>query len=136
MEALHQAHVLMQVGRNFVAGHNQEKERARHGFKHQLLKRQKPDETLVPISTFLRLEFQDGKRRAVSQSYHGSGRTHSHQLTFVGREDRAADLEALQLDRCVSAPLQQSTETLRAYVVASQTDQKAQTPFAVEPGAS
>lgn len=136
MEALHQAHVLMQVGRNFVAGHNQEKERARHGFKHQLLKRQKPDETLVPISTFLRLEFQDGKRRAVSQSYHGSGRTHSHQLTFVGREDRAADLEALQLDRCVSATLQQSTETLRAYVVASQTDQKAQTPFAVEPGAS
>lgn len=132
MEALHQAHVLLQVGKHVVSGQNQEKKRAAHSFEHQLLQRQKEDGSLVALSTFLRLEFQDGKRRAVSQSYHGSGRVHIHQLDFVSRRSRVEDLKALQLDKAISASLEHVPPSVQAFAAASQTDDKAKTPWAVE----
>ena len=53
--------------------------------------------------SFLRLEFQDGKRKAASQDYHGSGRARAHQLDYVGSADRRAT--ALKLQRSVRATL-------------------------------
>ena len=99
-----------------------------------MLKRRREDGTCVPGMTFLRIEFQDGKRRAASQSYHGSGRPHSHQLDFVGKQRRAEDLRALKLDECVSASLDQQPATVTAFATASQTDQQAKTPWPIYSG--
>ena len=41
---------------------------------------------------FFRLEYQDGKRKAATQSYHGSGRVHCHSLNYL-REPKRARLE-------------------------------------------
>lgn len=123
-EALHQAHVLTQVGLNFVSGHNCPKERKDADYVHQLLQRTREDGSNVPLSTFLRLEFQDGKRRAVSQSYHGSGRAHAHQLDFVSRSRREEDVRALRLDKCMSASLDGLPEPLKHFARAAQVDER------------
>ena len=41
---------------------------------------------------FFRLEYQDGKRKAATQAYHGSGRVHCHSLNYL-REPKRAKLE-------------------------------------------
>eukprot|EP00913_Durusdinium_trenchii_P017000 g15985.t1 len=135
-EALHQVHLLTQLGMNFLTGKNCAKERAKAGHRHQLLQTTREDGTQVPLMSFFRLEFQDGKRRLASQSYHGSGRAHAHQLWFVSRLRRGEDMQALQLQDTVSATLEQEDDHLRGYALATQTDHKAQTPWRVHDGAS
>ncbi|CAJ1329902.1 unnamed protein product [Effrenium voratum] len=103
-EALHQAHLLTQIGKNFVVGEG--RERRGHEEELQLLQRQRLDGSEASVVSFLRLEFQDGKRRNPSQDYHGSGRAHAHQLIYVGSERRDEDIEALRLERCVQATLE------------------------------
>ena len=65
LEALHQAHLLVQIGLNFVVGQNQPQAREAAGFEQQLLQRRRRDDTVSNLGTFLRLEFQDGGRRPV-----------------------------------------------------------------------
>ena len=134
MEALHQAHVLTQIGLNFVAGQNRLQERSAKGHRHQLIQRKKADGGEVALATFLRLEFQDGKRKAAAQDYHGSGRAHVHQLDYVSRGDRRNDLQALQLHRCVEASLDNAN--LRRLAEASQLDRSGKTPWPVYEGQS
>lgn len=135
MEALHEAHLLVQLGLNFVAGHNCTKLRRQEGFRNQLFKRQKPDGSEASITSFLRIEFQDGKRRQNSQSYHGSGRPHAHQLDYVSKNHRVEDMVALRLHESVSATMAHANP-LAGYVEASQTDQALASPCAVWTGAS
>ncbi|CAJ1330913.1 unnamed protein product, partial [Effrenium voratum] len=134
-EALHQAHLLTQIGKNFVVG-GEGRERRGHEEELQLLQRQRLDGSEASVVSFLRLEFQDGKRRDPSQDYHGSGRAHAHQLVYVGSERRDEDVEALRLELCVQATLEVEPASLRGFVVASQLDGNGKTPFPVHEGAS
>ena len=104
-ETLHQAHLLVQVEMNFVAGSNKKAERAKKGHAHQLLQLRRSDGGVVELASFIRLEFQTGKRRKITQDYHGTGRPHSHALHFVNGNDRKAELKALRLERCMAATL-------------------------------
>ncbi|CAE8671044.1 unnamed protein product, partial [Polarella glacialis] len=135
-ETLHQTHVLTQVGLNFEGGHNKPAERAKKGHEQQLLKLRRPDGGQVKLTSFQRVEFQDGKRKAPTQDYHGSGRAHSHSLEFVGKENRAADLAALQLDLCVSASGSSGDVFVDGYVQASQKDRHGRTPWPLHEGES
>ena len=63
LEALHQAHLLLQLGKSFVSGHNQERLRQNRGHQHQLLQRQRADGCMASAHTFLRLEYQDGRKK-------------------------------------------------------------------------
>ncbi|CAE8650829.1 unnamed protein product [Polarella glacialis] len=135
-ETLHQTHVLTQVGLNFEGGHNKPAERAKKGHEQQLLKLRRPDGGQVNLTSFQRVEFQDGKRKAPTQDYHGSGRAHSHSLEFVGKENRAADLAALKLDLCVSASGSSGDVFVDGYVQASQKDRQGRTPFPLHEGES
>ncbi|CAE8592102.1 unnamed protein product, partial [Polarella glacialis] len=135
-ETLHQTHVLTQVGLNFEGGHNKPAERAKKGHEQQLLKLRRPDGGQVKLTSFQRVEFQDGKRKAPTQDYHGSGRAHSHSLEFVGKENRAADLAALKLDLCVSASGSSGDVFVDGYVQASQKDRQGRTPFPLHEGES
>ena len=40
----------------------------------------------VVVNFVVRLEFQDGKRKAATQSYHGRGAVHIHALLWFGDE--------------------------------------------------
>ena len=68
---------------------------------------------------FLRLEYQDGTRKAATQDYHGSGRVHVHVVIFV----RPEDVEQLRLDEVASATLPNDPD-LRGYVEGSQYDRE------------
>ena len=122
LEALHQAHLLLQIGKNFVAGHNQGRERHARQFEEQLLQRCREDGSLVPLSSFLRLEYQDGKRREATQDYHGSGRPHLHQLDFVSKAHKTSDLKALELQKAVAATAGHPMPWMEGVVLASQMD--------------
>ena len=127
--------MLTQIGKSFVVG-GEGRERRGHEEELQLLQRQRLDGSEASVVSFLRLEFQDGKRRDPSQDYHGSGRAHAHQLVYVGSERRDEDMEALCLERCVQATLEVEPASLRGFVVASQLDGNGKTPFPVHEGAS
>ena len=124
LEALHQAHLLLQLGKSFVSGHNQEQLRQGRRHVHQLLQRRRADGQLASVDTFLRLEYQDGRRKHPSQDYHGSGRAHCHQLDFISKSNRAMELQALALDQCVAASVDAASGWLRNVIVASQADRK------------
>ncbi|CAE8670521.1 unnamed protein product [Polarella glacialis] len=135
-ETLRQVHVLTQVGLNFEGGRNKPAERAKKGHEQQLLKLRRPDGEQVKLDSFHRVEFQDGKHKAATQDYHGSGRAHSHTLDFVNKENRAADLAALQLGRCVSASGSSGDVLVDGYVQASQRDRQGRTPWPLHEGES
>jgi len=134
-ETLHQAHLLVQIGKNFVAGHNKEKDRAKSGHAQQLLKRKRADGACASVASFVRLEFQDGKRREATQDYHGTGRPHSHQLDFVSARGRGLEMAALHLEECVLATGQTGDPTLDGYVRSSQ-EGRQEPPWPVHDGPS
>ena len=53
------------------------------------------------MHVFLRIEFQDGTRKAPTQDYHGSGRPHVHVLVFAPKEA----LRSMKLEESVFATL-------------------------------
>lgn len=55
---------------------------------------------------FIRVEFQDGTRKAPTQDYHGSGRPHVHVLVFASQ----AALQAMSLTESVSATMPKPLE--------------------------
>ena len=132
LEALHQTHLLTQIGLNFVFGQNQPSAREAADFKHQVLKRRRKDGSVSHLSTFLRLEFQDGSRRPAQHSYHGSGRPHAHQLVLPSKGTRAEDLEAMRLEQSMSASLSLANEALRGYAQASQAGGAERSRFPVQ----
>lgn len=110
------------MGKSFVSGHNQERLRLNRRHERQLLQRLRVDGQLASVDTFLRLEYQDGRRKAATQDYHGSGRAHLHQLNFVRERDRAMEMQALALEQCVAASVDATDGWLQNVVVASQAD--------------
>ena len=116
-EAMHLAHTMMQVCRNFVAGESITAKG--QGWKENLLSNKMEGQFGANcLNFFARLEFQDGSKKAGTQRYHGSGRPHVHALFWV------KDMEAAKLEEVVSATavLPEGQEALAAYVRGSQLD--------------
>ena len=80
--------------------------------------------------------YQDGRRKAPTQDYHGSGRAHLHQLNFVRKNDRAMETQALALDQCVTASLSACQGWLQNVAAASQADRKQESGWPVHAGDS
>ena len=81
-ETLHQAHVLLELDKGFISGARGETGRPDRVWKNHLLGPMPPKEAQTVVSRVTRLEFQDGKRKSATKSYHGRGTTHSHSRDF------------------------------------------------------
>ena len=128
---MHQTHLLLQISKNFVSGQNQPDARATNNYLTQILARERPDGTTIPISNFGRIEFQDGKRKQATQSYHGSGRPHLHRLEFVTKKRTQEDLQTFQLHNTIAASTTNLSQQMTKYVLASQIDWSCATPLPV-----
>ena len=115
-ETLHITHVLLQTAKGFLLGDTgRRKEWKDHVFavKEETGRGRKLD-------GFVRLEFQDGTRKAETQTYHGSGRPHLHLLVF-GDDDL---VRSLDVPGFASASLPALDEDMAGYVRGSQLDHK------------
>lgn len=128
---MHQTHLLLQISKNFVSGQNQPDARATNNYLTQILARERPDGTTIPISNFGRIEFQDGKRKQATQSYHGSGRPHLHRLEFVTKKRTQEDLQTFQLHNTIAASTTNLSQQMTKYVLAPQIDWSCATPLPV-----
>jgi ASC-1-like (ASCH) protein/type II secretory pathway component PulJ len=128
LETLHQAHVMIQIGKHFVGGSNCQKERAKRRWNQQLFQIVDEEGHQEHMVDFLRLEFQDGTRKAPTQDYHGSGRAHMHALRF------ANNARSLRLEKCVSATIPADDSDLAGYLQTSQQDRDGKTPWPVAEG--
>ena len=82
-ETLHQAHVLLELDKAFIAGARGETGRADRIWKNHLFGPANDKDVQTVIGRVTRLEFQDGKRKKATRTYHGRGTTHSHSLDFL-----------------------------------------------------
>ena len=71
-ESLHMVHVMLQTVRGLLTG------KGAGTWDRHLLHAKRADGSRVELSYFIRIEFQDGARKAATQDYHGSGRPHAH----------------------------------------------------------
>jgi hypothetical protein len=108
-EILHMTHAIMETIRSLLAG---AKEKTTHHIFNPI------DETgqMHKIHFVSRVEFQDGSRKAPTQSYHGSGLPHVHVLFWFS--DAAFPL--LKLQEHVSATQDGHDEDMRGYITGSQ----------------
>ena len=90
LETLHLAHILVELLREWVVGGNGRRCR---------------------INFAARLEYQDGKRKAASQDYHGRGAIHLHAVIF------AEDLACLNLHEKLFATEPPEGHPLRGYIL-------------------
>ena len=129
-ETLHIVHVLVQALKGLVLGQTGGK-RHRRPWKSNLFR--VLDESGQPrrLHFFLRLEYQDGTRKAPTQDYHGSGRVHVHIIIFA----RPEDLPQLPVAEAVSATLPEDPD-LRGYVEGSQYDRDGKSGWPVREEAS
>ena len=74
LETLHHAHVFTELERGLADGGDAWKT---------------DDGPETSQAFFFRLEYQDGKRKAATQAYHGSGRVHCHSLNYMREPKRA-----------------------------------------------
>ncbi|CAK9052062.1 unnamed protein product [Durusdinium trenchii] len=98
-ESLHITHVLLQVVRGALAGQTGNK--SKDPWRSHLLHALDSDGRPQSVHVFLRIEFQDGTRKAPTQDYHGSGRPHVHVLVFAPKEA----LRSMKLEESVFATL-------------------------------
>ena len=83
-ETLHLAHVLAELFKGWCAGGPARKTTStRNQWKRHLLSHKHADGTVTVVNWFARLEFQDGRRKAPTQKYHGRGAVHLHGLFFM-----------------------------------------------------
>jgi hypothetical protein len=132
-ETLHLAHVLTQTVRGLLTGLNQRHatQRGSRYWGRHILAAKDDAGCEVKLAYFLRLEFQDGTRKEPSQDYHGSGRPHLHVLIFTDNP------QALNLHESASASAtEHADEAFRNYVLGSQLDRDARTPWPVQEGGS
>ncbi|CAE7935439.1 unnamed protein product, partial [Symbiodinium necroappetens] len=107
-ETLHITHVLLQVVRGLLAG--QTGKRGRDPWIQHLLRAKDGHDNDHVVRLFLRVEFQDGTRKAPTQDYHGSGRPHIHVLVFASDDA----LLAMSLDKALSATMPSSRASAEA----------------------
>ena len=115
-ETLHLAHVMLQTAKGLLLGDTG----TRKEWSSHLFHVQDPDGCKVRVCGVVRLEFQDGSRKAATQGYHGSGRPHLHMLIFLAKEQ----LCELEVPRLVQATLPEEPDTLQGYVLGSQLDRR------------
>ena len=115
-ETLHMVHVMVQAVKGLLLGRTGGQGR-QQAWQSNLFHVVDEHGQARRLHFFLRLEYQDGTRKAATQDYHGSGRVHVHVVIFV----RPEDVEQLRLDEVASATLPEDTD-LRGYVEGSQYD--------------
>ena len=114
-EALHLAHVLTELFREWVCGGGRKFGDASAAWRSAICSGfERADGTRGKINFVGRLEFQDGKRKEASQSYHGRGAVHLHGLIF------AESLAPLQLESKLSATIPPEGSQIRGYVLDGQ----------------
>ena len=117
-ETLHQAHVLLELDKAFISGARGASGRSDRSWKEHLLGPSPPQDLQTVVSRVTRLEFQDGKRKKVTKSYHGRGTTHSHSLDFL------QNVKAIGLEHKMSAhvPSKKKHPLLHGLVMDGQRD--------------
>ena len=123
-ETLHMAHVMSETVAGLLCG------RSGGRWTRHLLQGTQANGSAVDIAFMMRLEFQDGARKAVTQSYHGSGRPHIHVVVWVD------GLQKLPLPEIAAASLETEDADLEGYVRGSQCDRDCDTPWQINAGAS
>jgi hypothetical protein len=116
-ETLHMAHVLLQLDKGFFSGDKYTADRQDRAWTRHLLGPKDADGPSTVANRVTRLEFQDGKRKKTSQSYHGRGTTHSHSLDF-NENEHAIGLE----DKIFATIPGEDEKLLRGIVLDSQKD--------------
>ena len=119
LETLRAAHVLLQMDKGFFSGGMFTADRADRRSENYIFAAEDPALRTVKARV-TRLEFQDGKRKRGTQSYHGRGTTHSHSLDFLD------NLEAIHLERKIRAtvPDKEAEPFMHGVVMDSQRDYK------------
>ena len=119
LETLHMAHVLLQLDKGYFCGDKFTADRADRRSDNHIFSADDPALQTVKAHV-TRLEFQDGKRKRGTQSYHGRGTTHSHSLDFLD------NLEAIHLERKMQAtvPEKEADPFMHGLVMDSQRDYK------------
>ena len=132
-ETLHMAHVLKELDRGYFTGMNTKTAgRADRWWQDHLLGAADDSGMQTVVNFTSRLEFQDGKRKAATQSYHGRGTIHSHSLDFL------QNTEHIGLHAKISAIVPDKDESpfLHGLVMDSQLDRRRSgVPLREEPSA-
>ena len=110
-EALRLAHLLTELFREWVCGGGRKFGDASSGWQTSLFGHRRSDGSRVRINFVGRLEFQDGKRREVTQDYHGRAAVHLHGLVF------AEEVQPSQLHNKIQAVVPGEGDPLRGYVL-------------------
>ena len=131
LETLHMAHVLLQLDKGYFCGDKFTADRADRRSENHVFSADAPAVRTVKAHV-TRLEFQDGKRKRGTQSYHGRGTVHSHSLDFLD------NLEGIHLERKMQAtvPDKEAEPFMHGVVMDSQRDYKdSKVPVREEPSA-
>ncbi|CAE7336340.1 unnamed protein product [Symbiodinium sp. CCMP2456] len=128
-ETLHMVHVMVQAVKGLLLGHTGGS--GKQPWKSNIFRVLDDQGHARRLHFFLRLEYQDGTRKAATQDYHGSGRVHVHVVIFVKPED----VEQLNLVETVSATLPEDAD-LRGYVEGSQYDRDKKSGWPVHEAAT
>ena len=113
LETIHLAHVLVELLREWVVGGTRKHGDSSVRWKCNVLAGA-PEDGQVPrgrINFAARLEYQDGKRKAASQEYHGRGAIHLHAVIF------AEDLGSLNLHEKLFATELPEGHPLRGHIL-------------------
>ncbi|CAE7258069.1 PIF1 [Symbiodinium sp. CCMP2592] len=113
-EALHLAHLLTELFREWVCGGGRKFGDATSTWNNSLFSNRRSDGSRVRVNFVGRLEFQDGKRREISQDYHGRAAVHLHGLVF------AEEIGPSQLHTKICGTVPPEGDSLRGYVLDGQ----------------
>ena len=113
LETVHLAHILVELLREWYVGGAKKQGESSVAWQHNVLAGFPEDGDGRPCckNYAVRLEYQDGKRKAASQDYHGRGAIHLHAVIF------AEDLACLNLHKKLLATEPPEDHPLRGYIL-------------------
>eukprot|EP00971_Amphidinium_carterae_P144005 2853588-Amphidinium_carterae.4 len=114
LEALHLAHILTELKREWLAGGDIKHGSASTNCQRNIFGGTDAEGQRLKVNFLSRLEFQDGKRREVTQDYHGRGSVHLHCLIF------AETVGPMHLENKLSASIPEEGHPLRGHVLDGQ----------------
>ncbi|CAE7572809.1 unnamed protein product [Symbiodinium natans] len=113
-ETMHLAHILTELFREWVCGGGRKSGDASSTWRSALLGGVMENGRRLKVNFIGHLEFQDGKGKEVTQSYHGRAAVHLHGLVF------ADSLAPVRLPDKASATVPEEGNPLRGYVLDGQ----------------